>query len=172
MASRGNPAARSRITSDVGKGTMIRLYLPRHHEAEAAPRVEGTSIAPPPAQQGETVLVVDDEPTVRMLVTEALEDLGYAALEAGDSTSALETIQSQSRIDLLITDVGLPGLNGRQLADAARGIRPKLKVMFITGYAENAALGEGQLETGMHILTKPFSIADLTKKIRHVIGDP
>jgi len=96
------------------------------------------------------VLVVDDEPTVRMLVTEVLEDLGYTAIEAADGPAGLKVLRSDVRIDLLVTGVGLPGgMNGRQVADAGRAVRPELRVLFITGYAENAVLNHGQLDPGM-----------------------
>jgi DNA-binding response OmpR family regulator len=96
--------------------------------------------------------------------------MGYAAIEAADSTSGLKVLQSDVRIDLLITDVGLPGgMNGRQVADAARVTRPKLKVLFITGYAENAAIGNGHLDPGMHVLTKPFSVEVLAHRIKAII---
>jgi CheY-like chemotaxis protein len=117
------------------------------------------------------VLVVDDEPTVRMLVTEVLEELGYAALEAADGPTGLRLLQSDARIDLLVTDVGLPGgMNGRQMADAARMSRPDLKVLFITGFAENAVIGNGQLEPGMHVMTKPFALEALANRIRELIA--
>ena len=119
-----------------------------------------------------TVLVVDDEPTVRMLVAEVLGELGYAAIEAADAAAGLALLQAEGRIDLLVTDVGLPGgMNGRQLADAARATRPGLKVLFITGYAENAAVGNGHLEPGMHVLTKPFSMEVLVSRIKAIITD-
>jgi CheY-like chemotaxis protein len=116
------------------------------------------------------VLIVDDEPTVRMLVTEVLADLGYAAIEAADGASGLKVLQSNVRIDLLVTDVGLSGgMNGRQMADAGRGTRPDLKVLFITGYAENAAVGNGHLAPGMHVLTKPFAMHALASRIKTII---
>ncbi len=128
------------------------------------------SRARPTAEVGETVLVVDDEPTLRMLVTETLGDLGYAAVEAEDGNSALNIIQSDARMDLLVTDVGLPGMNGRQLAEAACSLRPGLRVLFITGYAHNAALGQGDvLEADMEIVTKPFTLEGLATKIREII---
>ena len=123
------------------------------------------------AEAGETVLVVEDEPTVRMLVTEVLEELGYAAIDAADGASGLRVLQSDVSIDLLVTDVGLPGgMNGRQMADAARVGRPDLKVLFITGYAENAAVGNGHLEPGMHVMTKPFAMEALASRIRELIA--
>jgi len=121
-------------------------------------------------QNGETVLVVDDEPSIRMLVMEVLEDLGCRAAEAHDGASGLRRLQSKSQIDILVTDVGLPsGINGRQLADAAMQLRPKLKVLFITGYAESTVMGH--LKPGMHVLTKPFSMEALADKIQGVLRD-
>ena len=106
-----------------------------------------------------------------MLVTEILEDLGYTAIEAADGAEGLKVLQSDARIDLLVTDVGLPGgMNGRQLADAGRALRQRLQVLFITGYAENAVIGDGHLEPGMHVLTKPFAIETLASRIRDLIG--
>ena len=146
------------------------IYLPRHHGA-ADEAAEGTS-APSlhRSHQGETVLVVDDEPTVRMLITDILADLGHTAIEANDSAAGLKLLQSDTRIDLLVTDVGLPGgMNGRQLADAGRAARPSLKVIFITGYAENAVVGNGQLAPGMAVLTKPFSVETMAARIQAMI---
>ncbi|MDR7040287.1 PAS domain S-box-containing protein [Methylobacterium sp. BE186] len=160
-----------RIYSEVGEGTTVCIYLPRHHGAvdEDDPLAGLGDVQR--AEQGETVLVVDDEPTVRMLVTEVLEDLGYTAIEAADSASGLKVLQSDVRIDLLITDVGLPGgMNGRQMADAGRERRPGLKVLFITGYAENAVVGNGHLEPGMAVLTKPFVVEALGVRIREMIA--
>ena len=163
----------ARIYSEPGQGTMVCLYLPRHHgEAEDAD-APGELAEAPRAEQGETVLVVDDEPTVRMLVTEVLGDLGYTAVEAADGPAGLRVLQSNARIDLLVTDVGLPGgLNGRQMADAARVARPSLKVLFITGYAENAVLNHGHLDPGMHVMTKPFAMEALASRIREMITGP
>jgi CheY-like chemotaxis protein len=119
---------------------------------------------------GETVLVVDDEPTVRMLIVDTLDDAGCKVLEAADGNGALAILQSEAKIDLLITDVGLPGgMNGRQIADAGRALRPDLKVLFITGYAENAVVGNGHLDPGMQIMTKPFTIEAIGQKIRQLL---
>ncbi|MCJ2072321.1 PAS domain S-box protein [Methylobacterium sp. J-030] len=160
-----------RIYSEFGQGTMVCLYLPRHlGEAESDTILPDLAHAPR-AEQGETVLVVDDEPTVRMLVTEVLEDLGYAAIEAADGASGLKVLQSDVRLDMLITDVGLPGgMNGRQMAEAGRQHRPDLKVLFITGYAENAALNHGHLGPGMQVMTKPFALEALATRIRGIIA--
>jgi CheY-like chemotaxis protein len=117
------------------------------------------------------VLVVDDEAIIRMLIVDVLTDLGYDALEAQDGPSALKIIEAGTNLDLLITDVGLPnGMNGRQIADAARARKADLKVMFVTGYAENAVVGNGHLEPGMHILTKPFPIDELNRRISEVLA--
>jgi signal transduction histidine kinase/ActR/RegA family two-component response regulator len=160
----------ARIYSEAGQGAMVCLYLPRHHgDVETNEAIPDLSHAPRTGR-GETVLVVDDEPTVRMLVMEVLEELGYAAIEAADGASGLQLLQSNARIDLLVTDVGLPGgMNGRQMADAARMNRPDLKVLFITGYAENAVVGNGHLEPGMHVMTKPFAMDALASRIKDLI---
>jgi PAS domain S-box-containing protein len=158
-----------RIYSEPEQGTTVCIYLPRHWgEAEQEDRpAQAVAV---PRGQGETVLIVDDEPTVRMLVAEVLCDLGYNALEAEDGASGLKVLGSDVRIDLLISDVGLPGgLNGRQVADAARAMRPGLKVLFITGYAENAVLGHGHLDPGMHVMTKPFAMDALATRIKELI---
>jgi PAS domain S-box-containing protein len=160
-----------RIYSEVGEGTLVCLYLPRHVGAADAAEVAPDLADAPRAAAGETVLVVDDEPTVRMLVVEVLGELGYAALEAADGAGGLRILQSDARIDLLVTDVGLPGgMNGRQVADAARVLRPELEVLFITGYAENAVVGNGQLDAGMHVMTKPFAMEALASRIRELIA--
>ncbi|WP_294045719.1 PAS domain-containing protein [Sphingomonas sp.] len=160
-----------RIYSEVGHGTMVCVYLPRHigdDEAEdAAAPIEVIA-----ASDGQVVLVIDDEPTVRMLVNDALVDRGYATIEAADGAAGLRVLESPARVDLLITDVGLPGgLNGRQVAEAARKLRPGLKVMFITGYAENAVLNHGHIERGMELLTKPFAVDDLTSRVARLLGE-
>ena len=160
-----------RIYSEVGQGTTVCLYMPRYHGEVRDVGVSADSAeASPRSEAGETVLVVDDEPTIRMLVVEVLEDLGYTTLEAADGPGGLQLLNSNARIDLLITDVGLPGgMNGRQLADAGRALRSELKVLFITGYAENAVVGNGHLEPGMQVMTKPFEMDVLASRIRECI---
>jgi nitrogen-specific signal transduction histidine kinase/CheY-like chemotaxis protein len=160
----------ARISSEPGKGTKVSLYLPRYAGAQdAAQEPADTAIAP--AGGGEMVLVVDDEASVRMLVKDVLDDLGYDTLEAEDGNAGLEILRSGRRIDLLVTDVGLPGgLNGRQLADAAIQLRPQLKILFITGYAETNVMGEGHLKPGMHIMIKPFSLDALGRRISDIIA--
>jgi CheY-like chemotaxis protein len=119
---------------------------------------------------GETVLIVDDEAILRMLMVDVLQETGYRTLEARDGPSALKILETDMRIDLLVTDVGLPGgMNGRQIADAARDTRPDLKVLFVTGYAENAAVGNGHLAPGMEVVAKPFEIAAFGQKVRDMI---
>ena len=161
-----------RIDSEVGRGTTVCIYLPRHFGATQDEDAPPDLVEAPRADRGETVLIVDDEPTVRMLVTEVLEDLGYTAIEATDSAEGLTVLQSDVRLDLLVTDVGLPGgMNGRQMADAGRAVRPGLKVLFITGYAETAVLGHGHLDPGMQVMTKPFAMEALAGRIRDLISN-
>jgi PAS domain S-box-containing protein len=158
-----------RIYTEVGKGTTMCLYLPRYFGA--SDEVEAALTQDTDQGFGETVMIVDDEATVRMLVNEVLTESSYRVLEAHDAASAMKILDSDQPVDLLITDVGLPGnMNGRQLADAARAMRHGLKVLFITGYAENAAVGNGHLEPGMEILTKPFPMATLANKVREMLG--
>lgn len=160
-----------RVYSEVGQGTMVSIYLPRHLGNVVDEDVAGPAL-PIPAHRGHTVLVLDDEPTVRLLIADALSDLGHACIEAEDGPSALHILDSGARIDLLVTDVGLPGgLNGRQVADAARRERPELKILFVTGYAENAALNHGHIEHGMEVLTKPFAVEELARRVGRILGE-
>jgi PAS domain S-box-containing protein len=159
------------IHSTPGKGTQVCIHLPAYVEAATTYPDQARSQEPVNhIAGGETLLVVDDEPAVRALVAEVLSEQGYRVLEAENGAIALQILQTRQTIDLLISDVGLPGgMNGRQLADAARTLRPELKVLFVTGYAENAALGEGRLEPGMHVLTKPFSIGSLSERVKELL---
>ncbi|WP_122847125.1 response regulator [Pseudomonas viridiflava] len=156
------------IKSEVGRGTTVELFLPRFkgNQDEDEQSFQSNAVY---AKEGETVLIVEDDPAVRALVSEVLSELGYAFIEAGDSLSAVPILESGQRIDLLISDVGLPGMNGRQLAEIARQLRPELKVLFITGYAEHAAARSGFLDTGMQLITKPFAFDHLTSKVREMI---
>jgi PAS domain S-box-containing protein len=157
------------IESAPGEGTTVRLYLPRCAEAAA----DDDTLPPAPAthraEAGATVLVLEDEIIVRGIVVEVLEDLGYHAIEAPDGPAGLEIIRSNRRIDLLVTDIGLPGLNGRQVAEAARLLRPDLKILFMTGYADTAAMAAGFLAPGMEMITKPFAIDSLAARIKSII---
>ncbi|WBQ19053.1 PAS domain S-box protein [Sphingobium yanoikuyae] len=159
----------AKIYSEVAKGTTFKLYLPRFRGMEETDEPVHELTEAHMADAGEVVLVVEDEPIVRGLIVEELKELGYQALEAVDGPNGLEILQSKRRIDLLVTDIGLPGLNGRQVADAARELRPGLKMLFMTGYAENAALASGFLEHGMEMITKPFAMEALATRIRTMI---
>ena len=160
-----------RIYSELERGTTVTLYLPRHFgkEVEAA----AASSEPremPSSWSGETVLIVDDEPSVRALIEEVLFKLGYIAVQAEDGAAALRILESGQHIDLLITDIGLPGkMNGRELADAGLAIWPHLKILYITGYAPNAVVGNGYLSPSINILTKPFRVDVLAAKIKRII---
>jgi signal transduction histidine kinase/CheY-like chemotaxis protein/PAS domain-containing protein len=158
-----------RVYSEVGRGTTMCLYLPRH-VGESLPEELPRDVGPNGRADGETVLLVEDEETIRLLLTEELEGLDYRVIPVGDGAAALEVLQSDRRVDLLLTDVGLPGgLNGRQVADAGRATRSDLKVLFITGYAENAVIGNGLLGHGMEVVTKPFDLPALAAKVRQMI---
>jgi hypothetical protein len=157
------------IESRPGHGTTVRLYLPRHDGAPAAtPNATFDAASHPPT--GETVLVVEDEAVVRGVVVEFLNEHGYRTLEADCAKSGLERLRHH-QVDLLVTDVGLPGMNGRQFADQARESRPKLKVLFMTGYAESAAVADSVLPTGMELITKPFDLDDLAQRVRELLAD-
>lgn len=158
-----------RIESEVGVGTIVEISLPRYRGvADDEPAHDQPSFTYR-AEGNEVVLVVEDQDVVRLLIVDVLTDLGFRALEAAESAPALRILQSSQRVDLLVTDIGLPGLNGRQLADAARIKRPDLKVLFVTGYAENAA-GSSFLEPGMEIIIKPFTMDVFANKIRAMIA--
>jgi PAS domain S-box-containing protein len=159
-------AGHVRIYSEVGQGTTVKLFLPR--AVAAAEGAEDTA-AEVPLGRGETVLVVEDDPTVRLLMVDVLDELGYRHVEAPDGATAVPILRSRQRIDLLVTDVGLPNMNGRQLAEIARSARPGLRVLFVTGYAERAAVRHGFLEPGMEMLTKPFALDALAMKVREMI---
>ena len=156
------------IHSEVGTGTTVSLFLPRFIGEIKAPEALNPTLLPF-ANAGETVLIVEDDPAVRVLVCAVLKELGYAFVEASDANTALPIIESAQRIDLLISDVGLPGMNGRQMAEIGRQLRPDLKVLFITGYAEHAAVRGGFLDPGMQLITKPFTFDLLTAKVREMI---
>ena len=158
------------LHSEVGKGTTVTLFLPRYVGEVVADTAANPALLPY-ANSGETVLIVEDDPAVRVLVSTVLNELGYTFVEAGDANTALPIIESEQRIDLMISDVGLPGMNGRQLAEIGRQIRPDLKVLFITGYAEHAAVRGGFLDPGMQLITKPFTFDLLTEKVREMIRD-
>ena len=156
-----------RIYSEVGQGSSVKLYLRRAaHDAEQLDEVVKPDA---PRGQGQTVLVVDDNETLRSVMTEVVKELGYNSVEAGDAPAAISILKSGQPIDLLVTDVGLPIVNGRQLAEIARERRPGLKVLFVTGYAPNAAVRGEFLVPGMEMLTKPFSVEALGTKMQALL---
>ena len=155
-----------RIYSESGRGTTVKLHLPRALQ-NAVDLGAGTTEAP--RGQGETILVVEDDATVRLIISDVLKDLGYNVLLAPDARPAITLLQSEKAIDLLVSDIILPHINGRKLADLARGLRPNLKVLFVSGYAENATVRADFLGKGMDMLTKPFSLDVLGAKVRSMI---
>jgi PAS domain S-box-containing protein len=159
-----------KLYSELGHGTTVKLYLRRHH-AEAAASVETESaMSAAYGARGEAILVVEDDDEVRDYTTSILRELGYTVLEAPNAAVALHIAGGNSRIDLLFTDVGLPGgMNGKILADAARKRRPDLRVLFTSGYARNAIVHDGRLDPGVQLITKPFTYAALASKIRDVL---
>jgi signal transduction histidine kinase len=161
-----------KIYSELGAGTTVKLYLPRLISPDA--EVDGDLVeqALPKAVQSEVILVVEDEEAVRAFTVEMLRELGYAVLEAANGQAALRLIDSNPAIQLLFTDVGLPGgINGRQLADEAMARKPGLKVLFTSGYTRNAIVHGGRLDAGVALIGKPFTYAALAEKIRQVFAD-
>ena len=156
-----------RMNSTPGQGTTVRLFLPRYQYRDEPDTPLERNDAP--RGTGETVLVVEDDPAVRMLVLEVLRDLGYGALAAADALNALPILEGEHVLDLLVCDVGLPGMNGRQLADLARQRRPGLKILFISGYAQDAEARAGLLQVGMDMVDKPFSLETLAQRIRALL---
>lgn len=158
----------ARIDSVVGQGTEVTLVLPAATESCKAP----VPVDDMPRGSNEHVLIVEDMPAVRMLVAEMLSEAGYRCSEAGDVTTALSVLQNDPSVDLLLTDVGLPKLSGRELADAARVHRPVLPVLFMTGYAENAVRRDHFLAEGMDMVIKPFQLSELLAKVRRMLDMP
>lgn len=161
-----------KLYSEVGEGTTVKLYLPRLLTPADQTERQNTITTLPRGDHHELILVVEDEEDVRALSVETLQELGYDVLQAKDGAAALRLVESQPGVRLLFTDVGLPGgLNGRQLADAARRSRPGLKVLFTTGYARNAIVHHGRLDPGVELISKPFSDTDLAHKVRQMLDD-
>jgi CheY-like chemotaxis protein len=162
-----------KIYSEVGHGTTVRLYLPRRRastvaESAAAP----ATAAAHHAGGGETILVVEDDPLVRNFIVQQLRALGYTALEAADGAQARARLESDVPIDLLLTDVVMPGsVTGRELAESARQRRPTLKTLYTSGYTENSIVHQGRLDPGVHFLSKPFRRQELAQKVRAVLDD-
>ena len=157
------------LYSEAGQGTTVRLYLPRLGEAQMVSEEHALRDAGRLAGAGETVLVVEDDAQVRMLIGAVLRDLGYAALEAADGATALRLLDTDASVRLMITDVGLPGLNGRQLAEIVRQTHPGMPVLFVTGYAPNAAVRADFLEQGMSMISKPFAVDALATTLRSML---
>ena len=155
------------ITSKPGEGTTVELYLPVA-DAPEAPVTDEQDAARSGA--GQTVLLVEDDDSVRLLVADILKELGYHPVEASEAQAAIRKLSSNRAIHLMISDVGLPGMNGRQLAEIARSHRPDLPILFLTGYAENAAIRSGFLGTNMAMITKPFALVTLSAKIEEMIS--
>ena len=155
-----------RINSTVGEGTVVRIFLPVADQQTEAESVEHAAIH---HGDGQSVLLVEDDDSVRLLVRDVLEELGYKATEAADGQQAMRILESGQRFDLMISDVGLPGMNGRQLAEIARAHLPDLPILFVTGYAEGAAVRGGFLSNNMQMITKPFQIEMLSARIREML---
>ena len=156
-----------RIDSEVAKCTVVTILLPQGAPGDVVE--EAPSLASDVQGAGRTVLVVEDDPQVRMLILEVLRDLRYRAIEASNPEQALAALRAHTQVDLMVSDVGLPGMNGRQLAEIVRRNRPNLKILFMTGYAAEAAIRSEFLESGMEMLTKPFQLEGLIAKIREML---
>jgi CheY-like chemotaxis protein len=160
-----------KLYSEPGEGTTVKIYLPRYTGAET--KAEAEAVAPmPQGHSNEVILVVEDDDDVRGYSTECLRDLGFTVLEAQEAASAMRTLQQHSEIQLLFTDIGLPGKNGRELAGLALQLRPNLKILFTSGYARNAIVHQGRLDAGVQLLTKPFTRAQLAARVRDVLDSP
>jgi PAS domain S-box-containing protein len=163
----------AKIYSEPGQGTTVKIYLPRYDGGDSAAHVlESLPAEAQASHPGQTILVVEDDMVVRNLLVEVLTEMKFRVLEAPDGPAGLALLESGVRIDLLVTDIGLPGLNGRQMVDAARLSRPDLKVLFMTGYAENAAIAGGFLGPGMQMMTKPFAVSAIVTRVTAMIAAP
>jgi CheY-like chemotaxis protein len=163
-------AGHVKIYSELGEGTTVKIYLPRQIGDEEHPEAIERASAPSGAIGAETILVVEDDDTLRLYAVEVLNDLGYSVLAAATATAALDIIGRGHEIDLLFTDVVMPGaMNGRQLADEAKRRRPGLKVLFTTGYARNAIVHQGRLDRGVEMIGKPYTFQELGARIRALL---
>jgi signal transduction histidine kinase/CheY-like chemotaxis protein len=162
------------IHSEPGQGCSVKVYLPRFIRPETQPAITAGPVAAEHSHgDGETILVVEDDEEVRRSSVEALREMGYQVLEAGDAMDGVRLIVDRGGIDLLFTDVGLPGgVNGRALADAARSAQPGLRVLFTTGYTRNTILHDGALDHDVHFIPKPFNLSALAAKVREVLATP
>jgi PAS domain S-box-containing protein len=160
-----------KLYSEVGEGTTVKIYLPRM-TAVGAEEAETPFTLPPTGGRHEVILVVEDDDDVRLFTTEGLRDLGFTVREANDGPSALKQLEQHPDVQLIFTDVGLPGMNGAQLVAAARALRPDIKVLFTTGYARNAIVHQGRLDVGVELITKPFTRVQLASRVRDVLDVP
>jgi CheY-like chemotaxis protein len=160
-----------KIYSEPGEGTMVKIYLPRlveKHSGEEAPPTEAVF-----GSGGETILVVEDDPAVLDYVTEVLTELNYQVLQAAEGISAVKILESGSHnIDLLLTDVIMPGISGRVVADQAKRIKPGIKILFMTGYSQNAIVHQGRLDPGVHLIQKPVTPPELASRVRNLLDQP
>jgi PAS domain S-box-containing protein len=157
-----------KLYSEIGQGTTVKIYLPRLTAADADEE-DAAFPSPPTGGRDEVILVVEDDDDVRLFTTESLRELGFTVRETNDGPSALKQLEQYSDVQLLFTDVGLPGMNGAQLVAAARALRPDIKVLFTTGYARNAIVHQGRLDPGVELITKPFTRVQLASRIRDVL---
>ena len=157
-----------KIYSEPGEGTMVKIYLPRliaKNTGEEAPQTETVFGA-----GGETILVVEDDPAVLDYVTEVLKDLNYQVLQAPEGNSAVKILESGAHnIDLLLTDVIMPGMSGRVVADQAKQLKPGIKILFMTGYSQNAIVHQGRLDPGIHLIQKPVTPPELASRVRNLL---
>ena len=159
-----------KIYSEIGQGTTMKVYLPRHIGAAAPDQPARLAASLPMGEAGTVILVVDDEAPVRQVTAETLRELGYTVLEAASGAEALPLLDAHPDIAVLLTDVMMPQMNGRQLAEAAGRRRPGLRVLFASGYTRNAVVHNGIIDPGVHLLSKPFTIDELARKLRDVLG--
>jgi signal transduction histidine kinase/DNA-binding response OmpR family regulator len=159
------------IYSEEGQGTTVKLYFPRYMGNAS---VDTASVEPviPKSSEGEVILVVEDNDDVRAYSTMILSELGYIVVEAPEADAALKILRSDQRVDLLFTDVVLPGKSGRVLADAAQKVRPDLKILFTTGYSRNAIVHQGRLDAGVQLISKPFTFEQLASRVRDLLDRP
>jgi CheY-like chemotaxis protein len=162
-----------KIYSELNAGTTLKLYLPRQvgPDAEDAPQVRADEGELPRGQVSEVVLVVEDEPQVRRMSVDVLRDLGYTVIHASDANQAIAKLESHPAVSLLFTDVIMPGMTGRQLADTVREWRPELRVLYTTGYTRNAIVHSGVVDHDVHFLSKPFTVMALARKVREVLDE-
>jgi CheY-like chemotaxis protein len=156
-----------KIYSEPGEGTTIKLYLPRRDGNEAP--VSADDHESSDHARGETILIVEDDDGVRQYAAEILRDLNYQIIEAKDSAAALRLLDADKKFDLLLTDVVLPGKNGRELANEVESRRPGTKIIFMTGYSRNAIVHHGRLDAGTELIPKPLTERVLARKIRQVL---